>query len=59
MGMAMAPDFIEFMEYDLDLYSMLVEKVEDFMAKNKMKFDEDLEADLCQAILENVRLTNQ
>ena len=58
MGKVMANDFVEFMECDPDMYSLLIVKVEQFMAENNMKLDDELEADLCQAILENVNLTN-
>jgi len=58
MGKAMASDFIEYMECDPELYSLLIVKVEQFMVENGIQMSDDLEADLCQCILENVSLTN-
>ena len=58
MGKAMANDFIEYMDCDPDFQAMMLVKVEEFIAANNMRFDDDLEADLCQCILENVSLTN-
>ena len=58
MGKAMANDFIDFMECDPDLYQLLVIKIEQFMSENKMTFDSDLECELTQVIVENIKLTN-
>ena len=58
MGKAMANDFVEFMECDPDMYSLLLTKFEQFLMDNNVKLDADLEADLCQAVMENISLTN-
>ena len=58
MGKAMANDFVEYMDCDPELYSLLILKVEEFMVHNGVQMSDDLEADLCQCILENVSLTN-
>ena len=56
MGKVMAKDFIEYMECDPEFYSLLLVKVEQFMVENGIHMSDDLEADLCQCILENVSL---
>ena len=57
LGKALSRDFIEYMDCDPDLYSLLIVKVEAFMKENGLNCTEDLEADLTQCILENVSLT--